>query len=372
MQVTLAGLAVTLSLLTLGLCLLVYPLLRQHGRLLMRLDQVERRLGLDSGDALARGSVAVAARTPEGLPPGTLVPAFRLPDLEGREVALADLRGWRVLLVGWSARCGYCARIAPDLAGLEPALAGAGVRLVLVSAGPALEERELVREHGLESPVLLAGRSGLEALAGVGTPSAYLLDEEGRVAAPLAVGADRVLALARSQGRSPAREARSRRLPGERPLSESRIERQGLRAGVPAPAFELPSLAGGTVSLAAHRGRKVLLVFSDPHCGPCDELAPHLVRLHAEHRDNGMDLLLVGRGDPAENQGKAAAHGYEFPVAVQHRWELSKQYGIFSTPVAFLIDEEGVIARDVARGTDEILALAAEARKERVHERSVG
>ena len=46
-----------------------------------------------------------------------------------------------------------------------------------------------------------------------------------------------------------AREAASdrpgkKRLPGERPLSESRIERNGLKAGTPAPPFRLPDLYG--------------------------------------------------------------------------------------------------------------------------------
>jgi hypothetical protein len=42
---------------------------------------------------------------------------------------------------------------------------------------------------------------------------------------------------------------------------------------------------------------------------------------------------------------------------LQERWKLSQEYGIFATPVAFLIDERGVIARDVAKGIDAIRAL---------------
>jgi peroxiredoxin len=102
----------------------------------------------------------------------------------------------------------------------------------------------------------------------------------------------------------------------------------------------------------------VLLVFSDPHCGPCEELLPHLARLHREHRDNGLAVVMVGRGKVEENRHKAEAHGLEFPVVLQKKWEISREYGIFATPVAFLIGEDGVIARDVAQGTDQILALA--------------
>ena len=67
---------------------------------------------------------------------------------------------------------------------------------------------------------------------------------------------------------------------------------------------------------------------------------------------------MVGRGEPAENLRKAAEHGFRFPVVLQRKWEISRQYGIFDTPIAFLINEEGVITRGVARGVDEILALA--------------
>src|SRR5437016_12121734 len=112
------------------------------------------------------------------------------------------------------------------------------------------------------------------------------------------------------------------------------------------------------VSLEEYRGRQVLLVFSDPHCRPCDELAPHLVRLHRNHSNNGLALILVGRGDPGENRRKAEQHGFQFPIVLQEKWKLSKEYGIFATPVAFLIREDGVIAKDVAVGTDAILTLA--------------
>ena len=59
-----------------------------------------------------------------------------------------------------------------------------------------------------------------------------------------------------------------------------------------------------------------------------------------------------------EGNRKAAAHAIDFPFVVQPGWRLSKEYGIFATPVAFLIDEEGLIAREVAKGGPEILSLA--------------
>ncbi len=65
----------------------------------------------------------------------------------------------------------------------------------------------------------------------------------------------------------------------------------------------------------------------------------------------------MSRGDPEINQRKVSEHQITFPVVLQHRWEISREYGIFATPVAYLINEQGVIAADVAVGGDAIVAL---------------
>jgi thiol-disulfide isomerase/thioredoxin len=103
----------------------------------------------------------------------------------------------------------------------------------------------------------------------------------------------------------------------------------------------------------------VLLVFSDPNCGPCDQLAPQLEQL--ARRTPGVQVLLVTRGEEEANRAKAAQHGLTFPVVLQRQWEISREYGMFATPVAYLIDEAGVLARDVAVGLEPILALFSDA-----------
>lgn len=143
---------------------------------------------------------------------------------------------------------------------------------------------------------------------------------------------------------------------GDRSLAKSRINRNGLTPGTFAPAFKLPRVGGGEVSLDDYEGRRVLLVFSDPDCGPCDALAPRLERLSQEGA--GVHVLMVSRGDAARNRAKIAEHGLTFPVVLQEQWQLSRQYAKFATPIAYLIDTEGRIAANVAMGVDAILALA--------------
>ena len=120
----------------------------------------------------------------------------------------------------------------------------------------------------------------------------------------------------------------------------------------------MPRIDGGELSLADLRGRHVLLVFSDPNCGPCDELAPRLQELHLERPD--LQVLVISRRDAEATAAKAASLGLSFPMVMQQQWEISKEYGMFATPIGYLIDEEGIVVRDVAVGVEPILALADE------------
>ena len=341
------------GLILLTLWVFLYQLMKQQGRVLLRLDELQRQL-TDTQIAALTGSNSAG---PVGLSPGTAVAPFSLPDLAGRMVALEDFRGKRVLLIHWSPGCGFCTKIAPALAELQSGLRKHEVQLLLVSYGDVESNRKLAAEHGLECPILLVANDGSkppDLFQQFGTPVAYLLDEQGLVLAPIAVGADQVPPLVKDAalGRPP------KRLAGMRSFEDSHIERNGLKAGTPAPSFTLPDLDGREVSLEEYIGKQLLLIFSDPNCGPCNQLAPELARLHRQHRDNGLSLIMVGRGELEENRRKAQEHGLEFPVVLQKKWEVSRKYGIFATPVAFLVSEDGVIKSDVAKGVDEILALA--------------
>jgi hypothetical protein len=84
-------------------------------------------------------------------------------------------------------------------------------------------------------------------------------------------------------------------------------------------------------------------------------LAP---RLEDAHRRSGdVQVLMVSRGEVEANRLKAEEYGLTFPVVLQRQWEVSREFGMFGTPSAYLIDEAGIIAEDVAVGAEPILAL---------------
>lgn len=144
-------------------------------------------------------------------------------------------------------------------------------------------------------------------------------------------------------------------------LAESRIERQGLPPRAPAPSFMLETSEGHSCSLDDFHGKRVLLVFTDPNCGPCIALMPALVEFY-ERAPSNLEVIVVGRGDLEANAAKARHHGVGFHTAIQKGWRISKLYGIFATPVAFLVDEKGLISREVAVGLSDIQALLDEIR----------
>jgi len=116
---------------------------------------------------------------------GAPAPAFALPGLDGREIALGDLRGRVVFVNFWATWCPPCRDEAPALERLYRSLSGEGFELLGVSiddpaAGEAIERFRA--EHGLSFPLLVdADRSVYRAYQATGVPETFLVDRSGRV-----------------------------------------------------------------------------------------------------------------------------------------------------------------------------------------------
>jgi methylamine dehydrogenase accessory protein MauD len=347
-------------------CWLVYQFLRQNGRILLRLEALEEQV--------AQLGAASAAQAPQGLDPGSAAPAFELPDLSGKPTSLAHWRGRRVLLIFFDPKCGFCEQMAADLAALRADGSEGRPIPLLITTGDPKENARFMDRHGIRCPILVQQKDEVSVrYQASGTPMGYLLDEEGVVAAPLAVGGPDLLALAavlappapkaiEPEKAAGGRDGEVHKGKANRGLQASRLRRDGLKAGTPAPPFRLPRLDGGTLSLEQFRRRRVFLVFSDPGCGPCEELAPALEQVH--RGPGGVQVLMISRGDPEANRRKVAELGLTFPVVLQRSWEVSLLYAMFATPIAYLIDEQGVLATDVVVGVEPIRALLAATRKQ--------
>ena len=333
-----------------------YQLVRQNGRILLRLETIERHLG-----SRGKPSPAEPQRKAGGLPVAIPAPEFELPDLTGVRRNLFEFRGRDVLLIFFNPKCGFCSKMADNLAALPTDGANGKAVPIVVTTGDAEENRQFMERHGIRCVVLLQKEMEVaNQFHARGTPTGYRIDANGRIASELTVGAEALIQL---MDRSPhhaigktGNGSPSHGKPVDPSLARSRLNRNGLKAGTTAPDFRLPRIDGEELSLSDLRGQCVLLVFSDPSCGPCDELAPQLEKIHQERPE--LQVLMVSRRDAEATRAKAAKLGLTFPIVMQDQWEISLKYAMFATPIGYLIDEQGIILKDVAVGVAPILVLA--------------
>jgi methylamine utilization protein MauE len=184
--------AVAVLALAAGGVLAFLSLLRSYGSVLLRLETIERQL-----------DPAVGEGEEQGLSVGSPAPELSLLGLDGAPVSLAGRADTETLVLFWNPDCGFCSSMRDDLLTWERHTPPDAPRLLVVSSG----DDDSTRAEGFSSTVVLDPDFGAGAVFGArGTPMAVLLDRDGRVASPLAAGAEAVFALA--GGRAPVEYAK--------------------------------------------------------------------------------------------------------------------------------------------------------------------
>ena len=132
---------------------------------------------------------------------------------------------------------------------------------------------------------------------------------------------------------------------------------EGLPVGSAAPEFSLSGLHGETLTLNALRapGKPVMMLFTDPNCGPCNALLPEVGHWQEEHAQK-LTLALVSRGKAEENKTETQEYALK-NVLMQNDWEVSESYEVGGTPCAVLLAPDGKVASPVAGGAEGVRAL---------------
>jgi thiol-disulfide isomerase/thioredoxin len=130
-----------------------------------------------------------------------------------------------------------------------------------------------------------------------------------------------------------------------------------------APAFAVLGIGGGTVNLAAARGKVVLLNFWATWCGPCRMEVPDLVELQKKYQDRLQVIgLVVDDADEDAVRKFAKRYSINYPVAMATD-EMRIQFGgVPALPTSFIIDAQGrVVQKHIGLRDPELYELEVRA-----------
>ena len=308
-------------------------LLRQHGRLLLRIERLENALtahGIDLHDD-------VRARPHVGVPLGETAPRFVAKTIEGASCTLADLLALAkpVLMIFTDPVCRMCEGLTPQLAQWE--LEHAGVfEIALVSTGDlaAVRAKATLRDRGrvLHDPA----SSISDAYRIKGTPAAVLVSAAGTIASSLAQGEREIETLV-------ARAAKGDFNPPP-----------GLPIGSPMPALVFTNLEGASVPLADELDPEsdTLIVFWNPSCGYCRAMRDDLRASESVSGTRAMIVVSTGDVTAVRNEG------FRSPILLDPNLEGAGKLEVGGTPMGVLIGPDATIRSDLIVGAEQILAIA--------------
>ncbi len=123
---------------------------------------------------------------------GKNLPEFALSDVFDKTVTSQSLLGKKTLVTFWSTTCGFCDQMLDDLRDWDKTKGTNEPHLLLLSEG----EPEKHKAFDLNSSIVLdTGRTVSNELGMQGTPSAVLINENGKIVSETAVGAEQIWTL---------------------------------------------------------------------------------------------------------------------------------------------------------------------------------
>ncbi|HLZ57725.1 MAG TPA: MauE/DoxX family redox-associated membrane protein [Ktedonosporobacter sp.] len=334
---------------------LLWHVLLQQGRLLLRLETLETRL-TETGLTIAPQSAPLA-----GLEVGYPAPAFSLADAGGQTHNLQDLLagGKPLLLLFAEPSCGPCTALFPEVGRWQHAYQEK-LTLAVISRGSQKENQGI--GQGVTRVLLQKDREVQTAYQVTGTPSLVLIRPDGTIGSRLAQGAEVIRGLVANAVRGPS--------PRSLPMASTQhnghvVQPQhgplaGAQIGEPAPDFSLLDLDGKPIHLSDFVGAETLLLFWRPGCGFCQRMLADLKAWEAQPPEGAPQLLVVSSESVESNR----AMELRSPVVLdQAGMSIGMKYGATGTPMAVLVDAESKIASELAAGAPAVLALANRAQK---------
>lgn len=129
-----------------------------------------------------------------------------------------------------------------------------------------------------------------------------------------------------------------------------RASNRQLEAARRAPTFELADTEGGSISLAALRGKVTVLAFGSLQCQVTSAYCDRIVRLARQYRDSTRFAMYrvnvsAGSDHPSINEIRLHGHmtGQTFPTLLDTDGRVARKFGVNRTPTVVVIDQQGMV-----------------------------
>ncbi|MBU9724006.1 MULTISPECIES: thiol-disulfide oxidoreductase ResA [Bacillaceae] len=111
-----------------------------------------------------------------------------------------------------------------------------------------------------------------------------------------------------------------------------------------APNFAVVDTEGNLLELADLEGKGVYVNFWATWCSVCRDKMEHLKNNYDDYRDKGVVIVAINSGEGSTViQRHMERFQYNYPLYIDRGNLVGNAYGVMEIPVAFLIDENGVV-----------------------------
>ncbi len=314
-------------------------------------DEIAKRI--DSIEFVAKDGGQVERETAghphDGLPIGAILPDFEVSDIDGDPTTTRGLVSGDIPLLIFfvSPSCSPCKALVPKFQEWVAELSGR-VKVVLISSGTV--EDNIDKFGGQITRALYIGkeRDFAEAVNAKWTPSALFVDTKSRIASHVAAGDSAIIELVEKTRTADLGDKFLHFTVGNGSGHHGRVT-----LGSQIPEFTIDAIDGSKIRSSEMSGKRTLITFWSTTCPHCDRMAPDLREWDLARSSDDPDLILFSDGEKEPH----TKLGFKAPIVLDKGNELSAKLGMFGTPSAILIDEEGRFASEIAVGAPQIWSL---------------
>jgi peroxiredoxin/uncharacterized membrane protein YphA (DoxX/SURF4 family) len=286
----------------------------------------------------------------EGLPIGAVVADFELPDVNGKTVALAEIKsaGKPVLFFYVAPTCSPCKALVPEFEKWQRELADK-LQIVFLSSGTPAENIDKFGGETEKHILLQKHREVADLFKAQWTPTAVLMDANGRIASHAAAGDTAIRELVAAIDA----EDLAREFAHFVPTHNGHIHARTDKIGTTVPEIAVADVAGREITSDYFKGKQTLVTFWSTTCPHCTNMLGDLRDWDKTKEIDEPNLLLFSDGEDAET----ANFGLDSPVVYDPGHQTANGFGMFGTPSAVLIDEKGRFLTETAVGASDIWSL---------------